>query len=74
MTWHVYHGPRRKSEVAHLAKFNIVLTTYETVVSDKRKASQAAAQQATLFNIKWQRIIIDEGSPKLKFYQFTLIH
>ena len=68
MTWHVYHGRRRKSEVAHLAGFNIVLTTYETVVSDKKRASQPTAQQTTLFDTTWQRIVIDEGNPKLNFY------
>ena len=74
ITWHVYHGPRRESKVAILARFNIVITTYETVVSDKKKASQPMAQQTTLFDITWRRIIMDEGSPKLMFYHFIFVH
>lgn len=74
ITWHVYHGPRRKRGLAVLAKFNIVITTYETVVSDKKKASQLMAQQTTLFDITWQRIIVDEGSPELTLCHVMLIH
>ena len=74
ITWHVYHGPRRKRELAVLAKFNVVITTYETVVSDKKKASQLMAQQTTLFDITWLRIIVDEGSPELTFCHVMLIH
>ena len=74
ITWHVYHGRRRESEVAVLAGFNIVITTYETVVSDKKKAAQPMAQQTTLFDVSWKRIIIDEGSPKLTFYHFMFVH
>ena len=64
LTWHIYHGRRRERDLAVLAGFNIVITTYETVVSDKKNASQPMAQQTTLFDITWQRIIVDEGSPK----------
>ena len=74
ITWHVYHGPRRKRELAFLAKFNIVITTYETVVSDKKKASQLMAEQTSLFDITWQRIIVDEGSPERSLFHVMLIH
>ena len=63
LTWHIYHGRRRERDLAVLVGFNIVITTYETVVCDKKKASQPMAQQTTLFDITWQRIIVDEGSP-----------
>ena len=74
ITWHVYHGPRRKSEVAVLAGFNIVITTYETVVSDRKKASQPMTQQSTLFDVTWRRIIMDEGYPNLMFYHVMPVH
>ena len=68
ITWHIYHGRRRKIEVAVLAGFNIVITTYETVVSEKKRASQPMAHQTNLFDVTWRRIIMDEGRPKLVFY------
>ncbi len=73
ITWHVYHGRRRKLEVPVSAGINVVITTYETVVSDKKKASQPMAQQTTLFDITWQRIIVDEGSLKLTFHYVMLV-
>lgn len=69
MTWYVYHGRQRKLDISELARFNIVLTTYETVVADKKKALSQAAHQKSLFGISWQRIILDEGIFQLPIHQ-----
>ena len=73
ITWHIYHGRGRKFEADVLAGFNIVITTYETVVSEKKRASQPMAYPTTLFDVTWRRIIMDEGRPKLTFYHDLLI-
>ena len=47
-------------EVINLAKFNIVLTTYEVVLSEW-KSSKKFCARATLFSVMWRRVVLDEG-------------
>lgn len=73
ITWNVYHGHQRGLLIANLHQFNIVLTTYETIVSDRKRHQRASApvsQQKTLFDIFWHRIIIDEGTPLVASQHF----
>lgn len=43
-----------------LTSFDIVITTYETVASDW-KSVQSQTPSKSLFDITWQRVILDEG-------------
>ncbi|KAF8345940.1 SNF2 family N-terminal domain-containing protein [Amanita rubescens] len=66
----VYHGSNRSFNSQELAKYDVVITTYQTVSgeytgdstngqsgpSKKRKKSEK-----TLFGVQWKRIILDEG-------------
>jgi hypothetical protein len=73
MKWLVYHGGKRKSMLSSLSGFNIILTTYETVVSDEKKSSHPGAAQKSLFSFAWRRIILDEGwlTPRLAIPNFS---
>lgn len=48
---YVFHGPRRKKEPAHLAAFDIVLTTYGILRTDYQ----------VLEAYPWDRIVLDES-------------
>jgi SNF2 family DNA or RNA helicase len=61
MTWLVYHGSQRKFDVLAMAEYNVLLTTYETIVADKKLICQSVTPQLSLFDITWHRIILDEG-------------
>jgi SNF2 family DNA or RNA helicase len=54
MTVAVYHGADRDRLASTLESKDLVLTTYETLVSDSRASG-------ALYSIKWHRIILDEG-------------
>ncbi|KAK2463186.1 hypothetical protein APHAL10511_004841 [Amanita phalloides] len=69
LTYVVYHGSNRSFGPQELAKYDVVITTYQTVSgehggstngqpgpSKKRKKSGK-----TLFDAQWKRIILDEG-------------
>jgi SNF2 family DNA or RNA helicase len=52
---YMYHGSNRIDEIEELAKFNIVLTTYNTASSDFNAKGKA------LFSLNWFRIVLDEA-------------
>ena len=57
ITYHKYHGHDRNVDLISLLSNDIVLTTYGTVAAEfKRKKS-------LLHQIKWYRIVLDEGNP-----------
>ncbi|KAL9711973.1 hypothetical protein Ac2012v2_005047 [Leucoagaricus gongylophorus] len=72
----IYYGSNRNFSAQDLQNYDIVITTYQTITGEfggldpegankkKRKMGQA------LFNVKWKRIILDEGhnirNPKTK--------
>ncbi|KAJ3791022.1 SNF2 family N-terminal domain-containing protein [Lentinula aff. detonsa] len=79
LTYCSYYGSQRAQlDARHLSSYDVVFTTYQTVagehespknqpVKKKKKAEKA------LFNVKWKRIILDEGhsirNPKAKMSQ-----
>ncbi|CRK97432.1 CLUMA_CG010821, isoform A [Clunio marinus] len=50
----VFHGNNRITRARELSKFDAVVTTYQVAASEFKN-------QGVLFNIKWNRIVLDEG-------------
>ena len=51
-----YHGHGREEYDATIKKYHIVLTTYSTVMVEKKRHN-------FLFSHNWYRIVLDEGLP-----------
>jgi len=54
LRWLTYHGVKRHEVGSDMGFKDVVLTTYETLRSDRTK-------QGPLFQQEWERIILDEG-------------
>ncbi|KAH9892824.1 SNF2 family N-terminal domain-containing protein [Cubamyces lactineus] len=70
LTHCVYYGKNRSMIPAELKKFDVVITTYQTVALEHdlgattKSGAPAAKKQKTdkgLFDVAWKRIILDEG-------------
>ena len=55
LRWLTYHGAKRHEVGSDMGSKDVVLTTYETLRSDRTK-------RGPLFRHEWERIILDEGS------------
>lgn len=76
LTMCVYYGNTRSMSPEELQKYDMVITTYQTVAGEHSDASKGGLSkkkkktEQTLFNIQWKRIILDEGhtirNPKTK--------
>lgn len=51
---YVFHGANREYKARYLAKYDVVLTTYQLVVTEEKNSD-------CLFQVKWKRIVLDEG-------------
>lgn len=58
-----YFGSRRHQLIHEAHKFDIVLTTYNTVAMEwkSRKSVKARGTSSLLFSYHWHRIVLDEG-------------
>jgi hypothetical protein len=63
LRWLTYHGAKRHEVGSDMGLKDVVLTTYETLQSDRTK-------QGPLFQQEWERIILDEGTIYSKFLIF----
>lgn len=50
----VFHGPNRAYKSRELAKYDVVLTSYQLAVSEFKN-------KGVLYQVKWKRIVLDEG-------------
>lgn len=50
----VFHGAKRPSRARELSKYDVVITTYQIVVSEHKN-------EGVIFDLRWDRIILDEG-------------
>ncbi|TFK26482.1 hypothetical protein FA15DRAFT_667364 [Coprinopsis marcescibilis] len=71
---YIYYGTGRKITAQDLKKYDIVITTYETVKGEHEDGPASSTKkrkfEQVLFDIPWKRIILDEGhvirNPKTK--------
>ncbi|THH19092.1 hypothetical protein EW146_g2018 [Bondarzewia mesenterica] len=70
LSYCVYHGTTRSISAQDLKKHDVVITTYQTVVSEyensKRSTAGAAGPskkkiQSSVFDVQWKRVVLDEG-------------
>lgn len=60
LSYYVFHGPSRTKDPAELAKYDIVITTYNTILSDlARKSSKRGVSPLARVNLF--RIVLDEA-------------
>ena len=58
----VHHGPARTKSFQDLKKYDVVITTYQILVSEYgSSSSQEDGPQAGCFGIHWYRVILDEA-------------
>ncbi|KAM3543606.1 hypothetical protein ARSEF1564_003459 [Beauveria bassiana] len=59
---HVHHGPQRTKNFKDLLKYNVVITTYQILVSDHGNSSEAEDGKKTgCFGPMWWRVVLDEA-------------
>lgn len=61
ITYHIYHGPNRIKDVSQLAQFDLVITTYGSVVSELNSRLRRKRGIYPLEEIAWFRIVLDEA-------------
>ena len=58
----VHHGPQRTKRSEDLKKYDVVITTYQILVSEHGSSSEREDEpQAGCFGIHWYRVILDEA-------------
>ena len=58
----VHHGPQRTKRPDDLTRYNVVITTYQVLVSEHgNSASEDDGVKAGCFGVDWYRIILDEA-------------
>lgn len=58
----VHHGPQRTKRAHDLQKYDVVVTTYQTLVSEHGNSSpREDGPQFACFGVHWYRVILDEA-------------
>ncbi|KAK5080835.1 hypothetical protein LTR70_009966 [Exophiala xenobiotica] len=55
----VHHGPQRTKSFKDLRKYDVVITTYQTLSSEHIENS--GREKTALFGVNWYRIVLDEA-------------
>lgn len=59
---HVHHGPQRTKNFNDLTKYNVVITTYQILVSDHGGSSEDKdGKKIGCFGPTWWRVVLDEA-------------
>lgn len=61
LSCHIYHGPNRIKDLARLAQFDIVITTYGSVSNELSSRRKAKTGSYPLEALGWFRIVLDEA-------------
>lgn len=56
----LYHGPKRDRDVKRMKSYDVVLTTYNLIQTEKKKMDGDKIA-SPLFSLKWERIVLDEA-------------
>jgi SNF2 family DNA or RNA helicase len=58
----VHHGPKRTKRSDDLRKYNVVITTYQTIMSEHENSSDKDdGPKVGCFGVHWYRIVLDEA-------------
>lgn len=57
----VHHGPQRTQRFEDLRKYDVVITTYQVLVSEHGSSMKADGPQVGCFGLHWYRVILDEA-------------
>ena len=57
----VHHGPQRTKRFEDLRKYDVVITTYQILVSEHGSSSKENGPQVGCFGLHWYRVILDEA-------------
>ncbi|KAJ7346747.1 SNF2 family N-terminal domain-containing protein [Mycena albidolilacea] len=75
LTYYVYYGTKRDISPKELRKFDVVITTYQTVAGEHDDKDSAPSKkkkkvEKVLLDIQWKRVVLDEAhtirNPKTK--------
>ncbi|KAJ6500012.1 SNF2 family N-terminal domain-containing protein [Mycena vitilis] len=75
LTYYVYYGTKREISPNELQKYDVVITTYQTVAGEHDDKDTAPSKkkkkvEKSMFNIQWKRVVLDEAhtirNPKTK--------
>ena len=62
LKWHIFHAKRRVNDRATLSRFDVVITTFQTVSMEwKKHMSYSSNHSNLLFSLRWHRVVLDEG-------------
>ena len=57
----VHHGPQRTKRFEDLRKYDVVITTYQILVSEHASSMKVDGLQVGCFGLHWYRVILDEA-------------
>ena len=57
----VHHGPQRAKRPSDLKKYDVVITTYQILVSEHNASDMNGKLRVGVFGVNWYRIILDEA-------------
>ena len=69
LTVYVHHGPKREKEPRRLVKWDVVITTYDTVRSEgfsNEKTPEDTFQGTGVFLVDWWRVVLGNPPPPHK--------
>lgn len=61
LKYYIYHGSNRISDVDNLAEFDVIITTYSIVASERSGRSGSKKRGSPLYRTNFFRIILDEA-------------
>ena len=75
LSWLRFHSSQKRKMLS-VGSYDIVITTYETLMGQQKKHNDPTHTDTTLFSFAWHRIVLDEGwlpKPKTSPISNTLL-